>query len=227
MSIESRRHQYGTVFQHWQIQETLGKGSGGKTAVFRLKRVDSDRGQSALKVINLIEERGDFNSRPDFLKKEYETARKECMDQAIEEVYRMADFQGNTNIVDYLDHEFVNWVDEAGFGCDLLIRMELLKDLRNEIQSGKLFTDADIIQIGSDICRALILCHRKGILHRDIKPENIFINRNGDYKLGDFGISRIIGSSPMSMAGTAIGTPEYAAPEQISGKYDKRVDICY
>ena len=225
MSIESRRHQYGTVFQHWQIQETLGKGSGGKTAVFRLKRVDSDRGQSALKVINLIEERGDFNSRPDFLKKEYETARKECMDQAIEEVYRMADFQGNTNIVDYLDHEFVNWVDEAGFGCDLLIRMELLKDLRNEIQSGKLFTDADIIQIGSDICRALILCHRKGILHRDIKPENIFINRNGDYKLGDFGISRIIGSSPMSMAGTAIGTPEYAAPEQISGKYDKRVDI--
>ena len=85
MSIESRRHQYGTVFLHWQIQELLGNGSGGKTAVFRLKRIDSSRGQSALKVINLIEECGNFDSRPEFLKEEYEAARKECMDKALEE----------------------------------------------------------------------------------------------------------------------------------------------
>lgn len=225
MSIESRRHQYGTVFLHWQIQELLGNGSGGKTAVFRLKRIDSSRGQSALKVINLIEERGNFDSRPEFLKEEYEAVRKECMDKALEEVWMMDDFQGNTNIVDYLDHQFVDWTDESGFGCDMLIRMELLKDLRSELQSGKVYTQAEIVRIGCDICKALVLCHRKGILHRDIKPENIFINRNGDYKLGDFGISRIIGSTPMSMASTGIGTPEYAAPEQISGKYDKRVDI--
>lgn len=225
MSIESRRHQYGTVFLHWQIQELLGNGSGGKTAVFRLKRIDSSRGQSALKVINLIEERGNFDSRPEFLKDEYKAVRKECMDKALEEVWMMDDFQGNTNIVDYLDHQFVDWTDESGFGCDMLIRMELLKDLRSELQSGKVYTQAEIVRVGCDICKALVLCHRKGILHRDIKPENIFINRNGDYKLGDFGISRIIGSTPMSMASTGIGTPEYAAPEQISGKYDKRVDI--
>ena len=114
MSIESRRHQYGTVFLHWQIQELLGNGSGGKTAVFRLKRIDSSRGQSALKVINLIEERGNFDSRPEFLKEEYEAARKECMDKALEEVWMMDDFQGNTNIVDYLDHQFVDWTDVDG-----------------------------------------------------------------------------------------------------------------
>jgi len=77
MSIQSRSHQYGTVFENWQILELLGQGSGGKTAVFRLKRIDSNRGQSALKVVNLIEERGDYDNMPAFLKKEYEGARDE------------------------------------------------------------------------------------------------------------------------------------------------------
>ena len=225
MSIQSRSHQYGTVFENWQILELLGQGSGGKTAVFRLKRIDSNRGQSALKVINLIEERGDFDSMPAYLKKEYEAAREDCKSSALQEVWLMDDFQGNTHIVDYLDHKFVDWTDESGFGCDMLIRMELLKDLRSEIRSGTTFTEADVIKIGCDICQALILCHDNGILHRDIKPENIFVNRNGNFKLGDFGISRIISNAPMSMASTGIGTPEYAAPEQTSGKYDKRVDI--
>ena len=59
VSIESRSRQYGKVFDHWQIREFLGSGSGGKTAVFRLVRSDSSRGVSALKVINLIEARGE------------------------------------------------------------------------------------------------------------------------------------------------------------------------
>lgn len=225
MSIQSRSHQYGTVFENWQILELLGQGSGGKTAVFRLKRIDSNRGQSALKVVNLIEERGNYDNIPVHLKKEYESAREDCKNSALQEVWLMDNFQGNTNIVDYLDHKFVEWTDESGFGCDMLIRMELLKDLRSELRGGKTFTEQEIIKLGCDICQALILCHRNGILHRDIKPENIFVNRNGNYKLGDFGISRIISNAPMSMASTGIGTPEYAAPEQTSGKYDKRVDI--
>lgn len=225
MSIQSRSHQYGTVFENWQILELLGQGSGGKTAVFRLKRIDSNRGQSALKVINLMEERGDYDSMPAHLRKEYEAARDDCKGSALQEVWLMDDFQGNTNIVDYLDHKFVDWTDDEGFGCDMLIRMELLKDLRSEIRSGKAYSEEDVIKIGCDICQALILCHGNDILHRDIKPENIFINRNGNYKLGDFGISRIISNAPMSMASTGIGTPEYAAPEQTSGRYDKRVDI--
>lgn len=225
MSIQSRSHQYGIVFENWKILELLGQGSGGKTAVFRLKRIDSNRGQSALKVINLIEERGDYDSLPVHLRKEYDYARDDCKRNALQEVWLMDSFQGLTNIVDYLDHKFVDWSDDTGFGCDMLIRMELLTDLRREIRSGKVYSEEDVINIGCDICRALILCHENNILHRDIKPENIFVNRNGNYKLGDFGVSRIISNAPMSMASTSIGTLEYAAPEQTSGKYDKRVDI--
>ncbi len=89
MSIESRSRQYGKVFDHWQIKEILSPGSGRKTAVFRLVRSDSTRGVSALKIVNLIEERGDINELPDFRRREYETAREECSRNAEQEVWLM------------------------------------------------------------------------------------------------------------------------------------------
>ena len=225
MSIESRSRQYGVVFDHWQIKDFLGSGSGGKSAVFRLSRMDSSWGKSALKVINLIEEKGDIDSISDYRRKEYEQAKNECKKSAEQEVLLMDELHGNTNIVDYLDHKFVTWSDEFGFGCDMLIRMELLEDLRGKLRDGCQYSEAEVLKIGRDICTALVLCHGKGILHRDIKPENIFINSDGNFKLGDFGVSRILSSAPTAVASTGIGTPEYAAPEQFTGRHDKRVDI--
>ncbi len=225
VSIESRSNQYGTVFEHWQIKEMLGHGSGGKTAVFLLSRNDSFQEFCALKVINLIEEQGSLEDLPAYRRNEYLEALEECKQRATPEVRMMLDLRGSSNVVDYLDHKFVSWCDASGFGCDLLIRMELLTDLRSVIKKGKLFEEAEILKLGKDICSALMLCHENNILHRDIKPENIFLNKRGDYKLGDFGISRILRDSPMSKATTGIGTPEYAAPEQFNGKHDRRVDI--
>lgn len=225
MSIEARSRQYGKVFDHWQIKEFLGSGSGGKTAVFRLARIDSGWGDSALKVVNLIQERGDINTLPDSRKLEYKQACEDCSKHAEQEVRLMDDLRGNTNIVDYLDHTFVDWSDELGFGRDLLIRMELLKDLRSQLKNGREFTEDEILKIGQDICSALIRCHRKNILHRDVKPENIFCNRDGDYKLGDFGVSRVLDACPGAMASTGIGTYEYWPADQMTGRYDQRVDI--
>ena len=225
MSIESRSRQYGKVFDHWQIKEFLGSGSGGKTAVFRLVRSDSGWGVSALKIVNLIEERGDIGALSNYQRQEYIDAREERSRNAEQEVRLMDALRGNTNIVDYLDHTFVDWSDETGFGRDMLIRMELLNDLRNDIRSGKIFSEAEILKIGHDICVALVLCHRKNILHRDIKPENIFQNKDGNYKLGDFGVSRVLDACPDAVASTGIGTFEYGPAEQMTGRYDKRVDI--
>ena len=144
---------------------------------------------------------------------------------ALEEVKLLYALKGHTNIVSYEDRVTQPWNSADAFGVDLLIRMELLQDLRKKINSGVIFPESEIIKIGKDICNALMLCHRKNILHRDIKPENIFFNKNGDYKLGDFGVSRILDGCRTTKASTGIGTPEYAAPEQGSGSYDKRVDI--
>ena len=225
MSIESRSNQYGTVFEHWQILEAIWQRTDGKTAVFLLKRNDSFRDTSAMKVISLIEERGRYDDLPAYRKKEYNDALKECMAKATPEVEMMCALRGHTNVVDYMDHKFHNWSDSSGFGCDLLIRMELLEDLRSIIRKGKIFSEKEILRIGRDIATALVLCHSHGIHHRDIKPENIMVNKEGNYKLGDFGISRLLDASPMAMASTGRGTPEYAAPEQFNGHHDTRSDI--
>ena len=225
MSIESRRHQYGTVFGHWRIKESLGQGSGGKSGVFRLEHAELAGVESALKVVSLIEEVGSFQELSPQRRAEYERSREEYSQWANQEVLLMNQLQGNTYVVDYLDHTFVDWSEADGFGRDMLIRMERLTDLRGSLRRGVRFSRSEIIKIGLHICNALVLCHGKGIMHRDIKPGNIFVNKDGNYKLGDFGISKIIDSSASFMASTGIGTPQYWAPEQTSGQYDKRVDI--
>lgn len=226
MSIESRSRQYGKIFDHWHIRgDALGYGSQGKTAVFRLTRSDSYKDESALKVINLIEKHGNITQLSDIQRKEYEDARDVCSKKAEREVYLMHDLMGKTNIVGYLDHTVSDWEEEDRFGRDLLIRMELLTDLRSELRKGKIFCESEVIKIGKDICTALKLCHNKNIIHRDVKPENIFFNVDGDYKLGDFGISRVLDTCIDAFAGTRVFTCEYCPLEQLTGQYDRRADI--
>ena len=230
MPIETRLQQYGKVFDSWYIGRKLGCGSNGQSAVFELYRDNNGwRERSALKVISLIEERGQKDTMPLLQWDEYSTAAKARCNEAEEEVRLMYQVKGKTNIVGYEDYKFFDWSDETGFGTDLLIRMELLSDLRSMIkrllQENKFLTEKEIVKVGQDVCRALVICHGKGILHRDIKPENIFISKDGDYKLGDFGVSRMLSNTSAALASTGIGTPAYSAPEQFTGHYDQRVDI--
>ncbi len=225
MSIESRSKQYGQVFGHWQIKESLGRGSGGSSVVYRLEHTDGSGICCAMKAISLIEQKGKLENLSPYQREEYEHARQRCWDRAKEEVLLLNGLQGKTNIVGYRDHIYVDWSDERGFGRDMLIQMELLEDLRGDLQKRRILSAQEIRKLGMDICTALILCHGKQIIHRDIKPENIFYNEDGDYKLGDFGISKIMNATSHAVVTTAIGTPEYAAPEQSSGSYDVRVDI--
>jgi DNA-binding beta-propeller fold protein YncE len=71
--------------------------------------------------------------------------------------------------------------------------------------------------VGLALADALTFTHSRGILHRDIKPANILLGENGQPKLADFGIAKIVESS-MSSASQIVGTPRYMAPEQIRGE---------
>lgn len=230
MALSDRYPQYGTVFEKWQIREKLGGGQHGKSAVFKLSRIDNESQTAALKSIALIESEGRYDALSGEWQTAYEEARTACREEAEGEVRVMDSLRGFPNVVDYQEHCFVDWEDEHGYGRDMLILMELLTDLRKEIKAGRPFDRNELIRIGEDICCALSVCHQNGIIHRDIKPENIFIRKDASgqaacYKLGDFGIARIVIEAPGSMASTNVGTPQYAAPEQFTTRHDKRVDI--
>lgn len=98
----------------------------------------------------------------------------------------------------------------------------------------------EALAIVPQICDALQYAHEHGIVHRDIKPENILLSKEGQVKIADFGVAKIVaqgleeaaGTTPapageLTQAGSALGTPQYMAPEQIknSAEVDHRADI--
>lgn len=73
------------------------------------------------------------------------------------------------------------------------------------------------VRIAADIASALEAAHSAGIVHRDVKPANILLDETGRARLTDFGLARDLGQPSASVSHAFLGTPYYAAPEQISG----------
>ena len=227
MQVDSMISELEKKFDEWKIGEKVGHGSGGSTIVYAIERknlnfVEKD----VLKVIPLLAENVGFSQMNEISRANYETQKTELRGKAEEEVSLMNKLKTSNYIVTYQDFKFLDILDENATSFVLAIRMHTYESLSAIIQT-KEISQADIVKIGIDICCALEACAQYGIIHRDIKPENIFFD--GDqYRLGDFGISRIIERG--NLAHTNQGTPQFAAPEQFTNMmsaegYDSRVDI--
>lgn len=127
----------------------------------------------------------------------------------------------------------------------LYIQMEYCPNqtLRDIIDSG--VEQGEAWRLFRQIVEGLVYLHAQGLIHRDLKPGNIFIDTNGDIKIGDFGLAvghehvhqqiktksliEPFGASPRNSLTGGIGTPLYVSPEQENQKigqgYDQKVDM--
>ena len=102
--------------------------------------------------------------------------------------------------------------------------------LRQLLNAGQL-TPQQAFAIVPQICEALQYAHDKGVVHRDIKPENILLDKQGNVKIADFGLAKLMGLQAhditISTTGQILGTLNYMAPEQMERplEVDHRADI--
>ena len=130
--------------------------------------------------------------------------------------------KGVQHIVRYYENDIL--VTDSPRRYDIFILMEYLTPLEDFIQ-GTDFLVRDVVKLGLDVLNGLQSCHNNGIVHRDIKDDNIFVSDKGEYKIGDFGVSKVLKGS--SKAESLKGTPNFLAPEVYLGKegYTKSVDL--
>ncbi len=167
-------------------------GRGGFAVVYRAEQLSLHR-EVALKVLSVL----------DMTEDEVTRFARECD--------TLAQLDWHPNILRILD---AGMTDEGR----PYLSMELLEN--GSIGSKFLGTPMpmdDVIELGTQISGALAAAHAAGVLHRDVKPANILIDRTNRYRLADFGIASIVGSSRSSSTGMA-GTVGYLAPEIILGK---------
>ncbi|GGV57527.1 hypothetical protein GCM10010277_59570 [Streptomyces longisporoflavus] len=76
-----------------------------------------------------------------------------------------------------------------------------------------------VARMGIDLLGALRVAHAAGVLHRDIKPANVLMEEaTGRVVLTDFGIAQVSGATTLTEIGSFVGSPEYTAPERMSGE---------
>ena len=93
---------------------------------------------------------------------------------------------------------------------------ENLKEL--VVRSGRLAVP-QALELVLAVADGLSFAHEHGLVHRDVKPQNVLLNNEGEVKVTDFGIARSLHvEHGVTQTGTVLGTGEYLAPEQASGK---------
>ena len=224
---EKRRYRMGNEkeirlpWPGWTIGKYLGAGGYGK--VYEIERMLSGvRERAALKVVSRPADDAEIEAcyENGYDQASMKASYEEEIQRYVKEYELMKELQGQTNIVSCDDFAVVPRKD--GIGGQIFIRMELLTPLQKATKQSML-SESEVIRLGKDICKALILCEARHIIHRDIKPENILISKFGDYKLGDFGVARV---QDHTTNATKMGTHGYAAPEVEHGqKYGKEADI--
>jgi serine/threonine-protein kinase len=203
--VRSARARIGTVLKKkWHLDQLLGVG--GMAAVYAATHRNKKR--VAIKMLH-AELSQDEAIRKRFLREGY-IANSVAQRGAV--------------AVDYDD------VTEEGLA---FLVMELLDGETIEHRwrrKDRSLSPHEALSLVDQLLDTLTAAHGRGIVHRDLKPENMFLTRDGTVKVLDFGIARVreLSTPQTTLAGSAIGTPAFMAPEQARGRWqdvDGRTDL--
>jgi serine/threonine-protein kinase len=120
-----------------------------------------------------------------------------------------------------VDHEGIADVYDYGEGSgSAYLVMELVSgdSLARIIEKRIRLTEVEVLSIVEQTAKALHAAHEDGLVHRDVKPGNLLITPNGKVKITDFGIARVADQVALTATGQVMGTVQYLAPEQATGK---------
>ncbi|MDA8018811.1 MAG: serine/threonine-protein kinase [Thermoanaerobaculia bacterium] len=189
----------GQVVGSYEVIREIGRGGMGM--VYLAERVDGYQQQVALKVV-----------RSEFV--DSEMARR---------------FRRERQILARLTHPNIAQLLDGGITDDgrpflVMQRIDGLPITRHcdELRLGLV----DRLRLFETVCRAVLFAHRNLIVHRDLKPSNILVSGEGEVKLLDFGIAKLLDPSddlesiadPGTRSELRLMTPEHAAPEQVKGE---------
>jgi len=178
----------------WELAERIGEGGMG--AVYRAHRADDFEQTAALKLI------------------------KPGMDsEAV-----VARFQAERQILARLQHPGIARLLDGGLTEDQrpYFAMELVEGqpITESCDTRQLDVTARL-RLFVKVCEAVRYAHQGLVVHRDLKPSNILVTPDGEVKLLDFGIARLLADDndlELTRTGQRVLTPSYAAPEQVRGE---------
>ncbi|XP_021703004.1 neither inactivation nor afterpotential protein C [Aedes aegypti] len=153
---------------------------------------------------------------------------------AIQEEYRiLRDYSNHGNLLDFYGvyrKKVPGDADEIWFILEYCDHGPVIDVVKKIHASNRRVSEEQIAYILRETAKAVVYLHEHHVIHRDIRGSNILLNKEGEVKLCDFGLSRD-SKSTLGKRGTCIGSPNWMAPEVISSSknddevYDNRSDV--
>src|SRR5712692_6574001 len=161
-----------------------------------------------------------------------EVAIKELIQSAIADPIALKRFIQEAQVMARASHPNlvqVHDLEQIGDANYIVLEFVRGKSLRDVLNQGSLALP-QTFAVMHGVLQALDYAHKRAIVHRDMKPENVLMSDEGNVKVADFGIARLMddsgAGSTATKTGTTVGTPQYMSPEQVaSSKVDGRSDL--
>jgi eukaryotic-like serine/threonine-protein kinase len=179
----------------YEVEDLVG--TGGMSSVYRARDTVLER-RVALKILH-----DHFSGDPEYVER----------------------FRREARAIAQLNHpNIVTVIDRGDFQGRQFIVFELVPgdNLKDVVRRYGPLPVPEALALTHQIARGLSFAHEHGIVHRDVKPQNVLLDESGSAKVTDFGIARSLDPGDgLTQTGTVLGTSDYVAPEQVSGR---RVD---